>query len=57
MKHKDTSLSSVITLTKQASQKLSQIMSMPPTQQQKRSLQESTGVYAYYQKQWQKKNQ
>ena len=55
MKYIEESMSPVITLTEKASEKLSRILRQPSTKQQKRTFEESKGVYAYYEKQWQEK--
>jgi hypothetical protein len=49
------SMTSIVTLSKEASQKLVKVISEPLSTQQKRSLKQSVGIYSLYQQKWQRK--
>jgi hypothetical protein len=55
MKYKEEPMPQVITLTEKGSQTLSRILREPSTRQQKRIFEQSRGLYARYQAEWQKK--
>ncbi len=57
MESKEKHVSSIVTLQEQAMRKLASILNSPATPEQKKSLQQSIGVYSLYQKKWQKKAQ
>ncbi len=55
MKNSAKSISSIITLRREAVEKLEKVLSMPTTPQELSSFKQSIGTYSYYQTKWQKR--